>query len=217
MEKFKLKAEKREDKKPNLLRREGNVPATIYGPAVPSESVQVNAREFGRLPAAAYSHLLELEIGDGKPVSVIIRNVQRKSTSDQVINVEFYRVSLDKKLHVSVPIHFVGVSPAVATKGAQFLESHVTVDIECMPGDIPDFIECDISSLKDLDSAVTFHELKLPKSVTVLNPPDEIVARAVTPRTTAQEDTTAAALEPEKAAEAEEKAEEEKEEKKDGE
>lgn len=208
MEKFKLKAEKREDKKPNAIRRDGNVPATVYGPSFPPESVQINAREFGRLPAAAYSHLLELELGNGKPLSVIIRNVQRKSTSDEVINVEFYRVNLDKKLTVTVPIHFVGVSPAVATKGAQFLESHVDVEIECMPGDIPDFIECDISSLKELDSAVTFHELKIPKNVEVLNPPDEIVARAVTPRTTAQEDTTAAAAAPEKAAPAEEKKEE---------
>jgi large subunit ribosomal protein L25 len=208
MEKFKLKAEKREDKKPNQIRRDGNVPATVYGPSFPPESVQVNAREFGRLPAAAYSHLLELELGSGKPLAVIIRNVQRKSTSDQVINVEFYRVNLDKKLTVTVPIHFVGVSPAVATKGAQFLESHVSVDIECMPGDIPDFIECDISTLKELDSAVTFHELKIPKSVEILNPPDEIVARAVTPRTTSQEDTTAAATE-KPAAGAEPKKEEE--------
>lgn len=193
MEKFKLKAQKREDKTPNAIRREGNVPATVYGPSFPSENVQVNAREFGRLPAAAYSHLLELEVENGKPISVIIRNVQRKSTSDQVINVEFYRVNLDKKLTVTVPIKFVGVAPAVSMLGAQFLESHVSVDIECMPGDIPDHIQCDISLLKELDSAVTFQELKIPKGVEVLNPPEEVVARAVTPRTTSQEDTAAAA------------------------
>jgi large subunit ribosomal protein L25 len=191
MEKFTLKAEKREDKKPNAIRREGNVPGTLYGPAVPSESLQINAREFSRLPAAAYSHLLELEMGNGKPVSVIIRHVQRRSTSDEVINVEFYRVNLDKKLTVTVPIKFEGVSPAV-TKGAQFIEAHMEVDIECFPHDIPDFLVCNISVLKDLDSAVTFGQLKIPGTVKVLNPLEEIVARAVTPREMSKADDTAA-------------------------
>jgi large subunit ribosomal protein L25 len=195
MEKFTLKATKREGKTPNQIRREGNVPATMYGPSFQPESLQFDAREFSRLPAAAFSHLLELDMGSGKPVSVIIRNVQRVSTNDKVMNVEFYRVSLDKKLTVTVPIKFVGVSPAVKIYGAQFLESHVTVDIECFPGDIPDFIEADISSLKELDSAITFEELKIPGSVKILNPLEEVVARAVTPRTTAQEDTQAAAEE----------------------
>ena len=195
MEKFTLKAPKREDKKPRLLRREGNIPATIYGPAVESESVQIDAREFSRLPAAAFSHLLELETDGGKPVNVIIRNVQRVSTSDAVLNVEFYRVSLDKKLTVSVPIKFVGVSPAVKIFSAQFLESAVAVDIECYPHEIPDFVEADISKLKELDSAITFQDLKISPSIKVLNPLEEIVARAVTPRSTAVEDANQTAQE----------------------
>lgn len=199
MEKFTLKASKREPKTPNQIRREGNVPATLYGPAVESESLQFDAREFSRLPAAAFSHLLELDM-DGKPVNVIIRNVQRVSTSDKVMNVEFYRVSLDKKLTVTVPIKFVGVSPAVKNLGAQFIESHPTVDIECYPHDIPDFIEANISKMKDLDSVITFAELKTSGSVKILNPLEEIAARAVSPRQSAS-DAAAASTEEEAAPE----------------
>jgi len=194
MEKFTLKATKREEKTPNQIRREGSVPGTMYGPTHSPESVQFNAREFSRLPAAAFSHILELDMG-GKPVAVLIRNVQRRSTTDEVINVEFYRVSADKKLTVTVPIKFVGTASAVSMFGAQLLENVVSVDVECLPSDIPDHIECDLSLLKELDSAITFSELKVPSNVEVLNPPDEIVARAVTPRTTAQEDEAQAAEE----------------------
>ncbi|MBP6745962.1 50S ribosomal protein L25, partial [bacterium] len=65
MEKIKLGVAKREAKTPKQLRREGNVPATLYGRGIPSESLQINAREFGRLPAAAYSHMIELESPEG--------------------------------------------------------------------------------------------------------------------------------------------------------
>lgn len=208
MEKFTLKASKREPKTPNQIRREGKVPATLYGPAVESESLQFDAHEFSRLPAAAFSHLLELDM-DGKPVNVIIRNVQRVSTSDKVMNVEFYRVSLDKKLTVTVPIKFVGVSPAVKNLGAQFIESHPTVDIECYPHDIPDFIEANIATMKELDSVITFSELKIGGSIKILNPLEEIVARAVSPRQSSQDaaaSTEEAAAAPEEGGEATEEA-----------
>lgn len=195
MEKYTLKVSKREEKTPNQIRREGKVPATMYGPSFEPENVQFDAHEFSRLPAAAFSHLLELDMGNGKPVNVIIRNVQRRSTTDQVMNVEFYRVRLDKKITVTVPLKFVGTAPAVTNHGAQFLESAVSVDIECLPTDIPDFIEADLTLLKELDSAITFSELKIPGNVKVLDPPEEVVARAVTPRSTAQEDEAAAAEE----------------------
>lgn len=196
MEKYTLKASNREDKTPNRIRQEGNVPATVYGPTFEPENIQFCAREFSRLPAGAFSHLLELDLGNGKPLNVIIRNVQRKSTTGSVMNVEFYRVRLDKKLTVTVPIKFVGTAPAVSTWGAQLLESAVDVEVECLPNDIPDFIECDLTLLKELDSAINFSDLKVPASVKVLNPLDEVVARAVTPRSTQQEDEAAAASAP---------------------
>lgn len=191
MEKIRLSVKSREDKKPNLLRREGQVPATLYGPGQPSQSVQVDAREFSRLPSGAYSHMIELSI-DGKASPAVIRNVHRKATDHRVLNVEFYRVSMDRKLTMSVPLKFIGTSAAV-TEGGQLIENFQEAEIESLPGDIPDYIEVDLSALQEIDQSIHFSDLKLPKGVELLNPPDEVVARVVTPRSTAAEDEAAAA------------------------
>lgn len=181
MEKYKLTASKREDKTPNQIRRDGNVPATVYGPTFEPQNVQFSAREFSRLPSGAFSHLLELDIGNGSPLNVIIRNVQRKSTDGQVLNVEFYRVRLDKKITVTVPIQFVGSAPAVV-EGAQLFEMEQEVEIECLPTDIPDYAEADLSTLTEIDSVILISDLKISDKVKILNPPDAVVAKAAAPR-----------------------------------
>ncbi len=177
MEKFKLKVSKREEKTPNQLRREGLVPATMYGPNLDSESIQFNEREFSRLPDAAYSHLIELDL-DGKPISVIVRHVQRRSTNEKVLNAQFYRVSLDKKLTVTVPIVLTGTSPAV-TEGCQLLESNLEVEIECLPNDIPDHITCDIGGLEKAEDLIHFGDLKFADTVRILAPLDGVVCKVV--------------------------------------
>lgn len=202
VQKFKVAVAKREEKTPNQLRREGKVPATLYGPGQPSENVQVDAKEFGRLPSAAYSHMIELEFGSGKPVNALIREVQRKSTVNELLNIEFYRVSLDKVLTVSVPLKFVGSAPAVVA-GGQILEVFQEAEIECLPTDIPDFIEVDLAKLVELEDVVHFSELKIPNGVKLLHNPEEVVVKAITPRAAKEEKTeeapAAAAAAPEAA------------------
>jgi large subunit ribosomal protein L25 len=182
MEKFKLALATRDIKeKPNKLRREGKIPATIYGPGEPSTSVQIDAREFSRLPAAAFSHIIELDGGPSNNVNAIVRHVQRKAVSQQVLNIEFYRVAADRKLTVEVPLRFVGESPAVKG-GGQLIELFQAAEIECLPADIPDFIEVDISQIVELEQGIHFSELKISDKIEILNPPDEMVARVVVPR-----------------------------------
>lgn len=193
MEKFKLQLEAREEKKPNQLRRDGKIPATVYGPGSPSVNVQVNEREFTRLPSAAYSHIIELENGpDKKTVQAIIRHVQRKHLTHQVLNVEFYRIAADRKVTMNVPLRFIGESPAVAL-GGQLVEGFSEAEVECLPGDIPDFIEVDLAKILEVDEGIHFSELALPKGVTILNPPEELVARVVAKKAVVEEPKAAAA------------------------
>ncbi|MBX9691728.1 MAG: 50S ribosomal protein L25 [Cyanobacteria bacterium] len=180
MEKFKLKASKREDKTPNQIRREGQVPATMYGPDVEPENIQFGEKEFSRLPDAAYSHLIELDL-DGKPVSVIIRHVQRKSTNERILNAQFYRVSQDKKLTVNVPIHLTGTAPAVV-EGCQLFESNMEVEIECLPSNIPDFLVADISVLEKPDDVLHFGDLKISDSIRIVGPLDGVICKVVAPK-----------------------------------
>lgn len=189
MEKFKLKLEAREERKPNQLRRAGKIPATLYGPGVESENVQVDARDFSRLPAGAYSHIVELALPKGN-VSALIRNVQRSHTNHEVLNVEFYRVAADRKITVTVPIKFIGISPAVAL-GGQIVENFTEAEIECFPNDIPDAIEVDMAKITELDHGIHFGELQPSKSVKILNPAEEVIVRVVTPKAAAAEETAA--------------------------
>ncbi|MEZ4489050.1 MAG: 50S ribosomal protein L25 [Cyanobacteriota/Melainabacteria group bacterium] len=185
MDKYLLSVATREEKTPNQLRREGIVPGTIYGPQFDSVNLQFCAKEFSRLPAAAFSHLLDLNYEDGKKVSVIIRKVQRKATTGQVLNVEFYKIKLDRKLTVSVPIKLKGTAPAVV-KGAQLMEVSLTADVECFPGDIPDFIEGDLSKLKEADDIIHFQDLEIDEEkIRILNPAEGVVAKAMAPRVAA--------------------------------
>lgn len=191
MEKFKLTLEPRGTKKPNQLRREGQIPATVYGPGAESLTVMVNAKDFSRLPATAYSHIIELDGGKDGKISAIIRHVQRKSTSSEVLNVEFYRTQSDRKLTVTVPLKFNGVSPAVQA-GGQLLEIHQEAEIECFPQDIPDYLVVDISTIEEIEQGIHFGELPVPTTVKVLNPADEIIVRVVAPRAVTAEEKPAA-------------------------
>lgn len=191
MEKIKLVVTPRESKTPNLLRREGKVPATLYGRGVDSQCVQVDAKEFSRLPSAAYTHMIELDFGDKKGVNAIIRNVQRKSTNSNVLHIEFYKVALDRKLTMAVPLKFSGTAPAV-TLGGQLIESFQEVEIECLPGDIPDYIEVDLGHLKEIEDSLHFGDLKISDKIKILNPHDEIVVKVVAPRTQTDEAAPAA-------------------------
>ncbi|HIA53588.1 MAG TPA: 50S ribosomal protein L25 [Candidatus Melainabacteria bacterium] len=195
MDKIKLAVAAREDKTPRQLRREAKIPATLYGPGQPSENVQIDAKEFSRLPKGAYSHMIELEMGKGKPVNAIIREVQRRGTTHEVLNVELYRVALDRKLTVTVPLKFIGVSTAVTVEGGQLIEVFQDAEIECLPGDIPDFIEADVSLITEIDQGLHFGELKISDKIKILNPEDEVVARVVAKKSAAEETPATAASE----------------------
>lgn len=182
MDNYSISVCNREEKTPNQLRREGQVPATIYGPEFGSMSVQFCAHEFSRLPAQAYSQLVDLNYSDGNSHSVIIKKVQRKSTTGQVLNVEFYKVQLDRKLHVTVPVKFTGIAPAIAL-GAQLMEVSSKVDIECLPKNIPNHLEADLEILKEPEDIIHYQDLKYDSDIIkILNPEDGVVAKAVTPK-----------------------------------
>jgi large subunit ribosomal protein L25 len=194
MEKIKLNVKDREAKTPNQLRREAQLPATLYGPGEPSTNLQIEEKEFTRLPSAAHSHMIELDFGAQKTINAIIRNVQRKASTNKIMNVELYKVRLDRKLTVTVPLKFIGTSEAV-TQGGQLVEVNLEAEIECFPADIPDTIEVDLSVLKEIDQSIHFGDLKLGDTVEILNPLDEIIVKVITPREIVEEEEVKPAVE----------------------
>jgi len=165
--------------KPGALRREGMIPATIYGPNFKSRNVKLNARAFRRVPAKEYTHILKLEEAGAEAVDALIKNVQKNYLNGEVQNIEFYRIDKTRKLNTRVVFEFVGASEAVRN-GADLVVAHKEAHIRCLPSQIPDSIQIDITALKTEADHITFADLKLADGIEILDPETEIICKAET-------------------------------------
>lgn len=177
-----IKAKPREEKKPNALRRSGYVPATIYGHGFNSESVQVNAKEFSKIPHKAYSHINELDIEGKEKYPVLIRNVQVDPVRDNYLNIEFYRIKSDEKLSLKVPLNYTGHSSAV-TAGGVLIVSFDEIEIQCLPKDIPDAIDVDLGQITEIGQAIHAKDLKISAEIKIIARGEEVLARVEVPKT----------------------------------
>jgi large subunit ribosomal protein L25 len=152
------------------LRNAGQTPAIIYGGTTAPVAVALdhNALFHALKKEAFHSSILDLEI-EGKTEKVLLRDFQMHAYKQLVLHVDFQRVDPNKKIHVKVPLHFVNaeVSPAVKLGGAVI--SHVLneIDISCLPADLPEFIDVDLSKV-EAGASVHLSEVALPKGVTAV-------------------------------------------------
>jgi large subunit ribosomal protein L25 len=153
------------------LRHAGRVPGIVYGGENKPQSIELDHNELFQAlrKEAFYSTVLSLNL-DGKKETVLLRDVQRHAYKALILHVDFQRVDATHKLHQKVPLHFINadIAPGVKTQGG--LLSHVLneVNVSCLAGDLPAFIEVD---LKDLAAGHSIHvsQLKLPKGVEVVH------------------------------------------------
>ena len=166
------------------LRHAANIPAVVYGGNKPAESVTILAKEIAKLfeNEAAYSHVIELNV-DGAKQNVIVKAMQRHPSKQFIMHADFVRVVAGQKLTAIVPVHFVG-EEAPVKKGGEI--SHVLNEIEvtCLPKDLPEFIEVDLSAL-EVGAIVHLSDLKAPKGVefvALAHGDDKAVANVHAPR-----------------------------------
>jgi len=165
---FELDAESRSDKGKGAsrrLRREGMVPAVIYGGSEEPQSIKlVHSEILKRLDHEAfYSHILTVNV-DGKPGKTILRDMQRHPARPVIMHMDFMRIDESKPIRVHVPLHFVGADVAPGAK-AGGLVSHdvVEVALEVLPAHLPEYIEVDVSAM-ELGDILHLTDLKLPES-----------------------------------------------------
>jgi len=176
-------------KKVRRLRREGWIPAVLYGPDAQSRPLQVPAPEAEEVIAqAGTSHLITLSIsGEPSPLQALVRGVQRDPIRRNLLHVDFYRVEMDKPITMEIPIVLVGSSPVVDRREGILLQGKQTLEIECLPRDLIERVEVDMSGLTEVDQQITVGDLVLPPTIRVLDDPDEMVVR-VTPLEMAEEE-----------------------------
>jgi len=186
------------------LRAEGRVPGVVYGHSKESEAVALDGGEFRKVYATAgRTHLVDFVLEGGKPEKVLIKEVQRHPRHDGPQHVDLYRIDLKEKLQLEVPITIVGEAPPVKQGDADLLISLHAIRIECLPGDIPESIEVDVSGLAEIDDAVRVHDLRFPDTVTVLTGPEEMIVKVQAHRVAEEPVAEAEGLEEGEAAEGE--------------
>jgi large subunit ribosomal protein L25 len=158
------------------LRRSGKVPAVLYGPKRATASIAVGADEVERkLAHLEGSHLIRLVHDGHAPEAelhermVLLREMQRHPVTGEVLHADFYEVNLTERLTVSVPLRFVG-KPVGVVEGGILQPIQREVEVECLPTEIPEFVEIDVSALR-IHEAVHVGELRLPEGVTALGDP----------------------------------------------
>jgi large subunit ribosomal protein L25 len=148
------------------LRHANKVPAVVYGAGEDAVSLTLNHDKVSVAlrQEAFYSHILTLKV-DKKSEKVILKAVQRDPSKPRIHHLDFLRVRADQKLHMHVPLHFIGAEEAPGLKDGGII-SHVMSDVEvsCLPANLPEHIEIDVSKLV-LNQVIHLSELKLPKGV----------------------------------------------------
>ncbi|MCK6627639.1 MAG: 50S ribosomal protein L25 [Anaerolineae bacterium] len=215
MEALELKAEARQTTGKGLgqLRRQGYVPAVVYGKGVEADPIQVEAKELRKVLAQAGTHqLIALQIGSKRPRMTLARDIQIDAIKRSVLHVDFYAVNMREKVTAHVPLVFVGISPAVKDLNGILVHGLSEVEIECLPADLVSAIEVNVEGLTELDSMLTVADLIVPSSITILSDPESMVAKVEPPRLEeALEEEAPVSAEPEVLTGAKEKKEEEEE------
>ncbi len=146
------------------LRREGQIPAVLYGGGQPPELLELEHREvaYQLQNEAFYSHVLNVRIGD-RVETAVLRDLQRHPYKPVILHLDLQRVSADQKIHVHVPLHFLN-EDKVAKAGGAVSHHLIEVDVACLPAQLPEFIEVDLANLV-VGQAIHLSELKLPAGV----------------------------------------------------
>ncbi len=166
MARLTLKAEKRQTtgRKVKKLRREGLLPANLYGKGVKSMALQVPLKEFQKIyEEVGESGLIDL-LFDKESRPILIHGVQLHPVTDEPLHADFHQVSLTEKTTATVPIELIGEAPAVAQKIGILIQPMSEVEVEALPQDLPEHLEVNISGLAQIDDAVTVADISVDKT-----------------------------------------------------
>jgi large subunit ribosomal protein L25 len=174
-----LKAEARTvlGKQVKKLRREGILPANVYGKALSSTAVQVALTEFNTVfKEVGETGLIDLMVGSEKR-PVLVKNFQMNFKTQTPLHVDFYQVNLKEKIKTYVPVELVGEPKAITDKLGMLLTPFDEIEIEALPEAIPDKIEVNIAHLAEVGQQLTVADLKTPEGVTITEDPTTVLAQ----------------------------------------
>ena len=201
MDNIELTAHKRDllGKKVRFLRRKGVTPVNLYGHGIESSALQIETPALKKaLAQAGKTSLVHLKIGSTKrPHMTIVRGIQRDPVKGELLHVDFYQVRMDQKLKIEVPLVLTGKAPAVKEFGGILVQEMSSIEVECLPANMPHSIEADLSGLVELDQALHVKDLHVGEGVAITADPGKVVAKIARLRIEVVEEVAAPAAEAE--------------------
>ena len=190
-----LKVEKRAvvGKRVKKLRREGILPANIYGKEFKSTSVQVPVKDFLKVFSEVHETGLVDLAYDSQTLPVLIHNVQIDPRTQTPVHADFFKVNLKEKITARVPVVAVGEAKAVVDKIGLLEQPVAELEVEALPTDLPEKIEVNVEALSAVDEQILVSEIKAPEGVTILTEPSQLVFKIGELVTKAMEEEIAAA------------------------
>ncbi|MEA3248983.1 MAG: 50S ribosomal protein L25 [Patescibacteria group bacterium] len=165
------------------LRREGQVPAIVYGAGMDNLNVSLEAREIKKMYSEiGESALVDLVIDGKKPVKILIQSVQYHPVRHEIIHVDLRAVKMDEKIEAFIEFDFVGEAPAVKAHGAIFIRNMDGINVKCLPTDLVQSIEVDLDMLKEFGDTISVGDITPPSGIEFLAEATESIALASEPR-----------------------------------
>ncbi len=204
MSDFELNAELRSDMgkgaSRRLRRNADMVPAILYGAGRDPQPLSIAHKDLYKAleNEAFFSHIITIK-ADGKKQEAILKDLQRHPAKDRIMHADFLRIQMDQEITVEVPLHFMNEDSCVGVKqgGGNISHNMSVLEVTCLPGDLPEFIEVDIAEL-DVGESIHMSELTLPQGLTIPSlqlgdDHDHVVVSVNAPKRTAGSDDDAAA------------------------
>ncbi len=157
--------------------------AIVYGPGSENTMIKLKINDFVKVyEKAGESNLIELDVDGAGKIQVLIKEYQKSPLKGFFTHVDFYKVDMSKEVSAEIPLSFIGESKAVKELGALFIKNIDSLEVECLPKDLVDHIDVDISGLLEFGDVIQVKDIRVSASLKILNNLDDAVVSVVEPR-----------------------------------
>lgn len=178
-------------KKVKQLRKQGILPATVYGKGIEPVSVQIDERTFETIyHQAGRSSLITLSLPEQKPQAAFIQDVQRHPVTRAILHADLRVVNLSETIYSEVPVILIGKSPLAERGDAIIYHGLSIIEVHALPADVPHQIEVDVSHLDNLDTSITVGDLPASATYTIVSPAESVIVALSPTRKSAEEEGT---------------------------
>jgi len=170
---------KEEDKNNNDIRKDGLVPAVVYGKNEKNINIKIKALDVERAyDSAGESSLIDLKV-DKQDLKVIIKDIQTDVVKGSIIHADFYIIDVNVPIEVEIPLVFINESKAVKELNGALSKNKESMLVKCLPNDLISEIEIDLSSLNTFEDSIKVGDIKLADNITILNSPNDLIVNVV--------------------------------------